>query len=300
MGFLPAAKLGILENARDFDEILLVDDGSQDGSFGFCHSWAKEDSRVHLIRNPNPGLVSALNTGVRTSSNSLIARFDVDDIYSASRLEKQLTQFGNEDVAIFSDYRTFDIRGNFLGKFPSAIFPHAVSISLIKSRRTPHPSVIFRRETALEVGGYRAEDYLAEDLSMWLRLSRYGNLASVPEVLLDYRLSPGGITSSSRTQMNSKRREILKSIGINTPDIRKSIDELEQTLNRYQSFENTEERKLLHLSELLVCIRDQNLKTNKERNSIKVAARLCRPHYLKSSANLAFEKYQRNKARKND
>jgi len=296
--FLPASRQSILENARAFDEIVIVDDGSTDGSYDFCHLWAEEDSRVKIIKNPKSGLVSALNSGIQASSNSFIARFDVDDTYRSFRLEKQILQLKPDDVAIFSDYNVVDSKSTYLGSFPSAIFSHAVSVSLIKSRRTPHPSVVFRREAALEVGGYRDEDYLVEDLSLWLRLSRYGNLVSVPEVLLDYRMSPGGVSSVNRNQMISAKRRVIQAIGINPPDIRKSLEYLRETLDSYDSYESSTHRDFFHLTDLLTCLESQQSTKSKVNEYFNLITRLCRIKFLKTSATLAADKYRRDSIRK--
>jgi glycosyltransferase involved in cell wall biosynthesis len=296
--FLPAAMSTILENARPFDEILLIDDNSIDGSLKFCEKWASQDSRVNLISNPGTGLVSALNVGLGTSTHSLIARFDVDDTYSATRISSQVSKLSSVDVAIFSDYNFVDSHGEFLGNFPSPVFPHAVSVSLINNRRTAHPSVIFRREAVVEVGGYREEDYLVEDLSLWLRLSRIGNLVSVPETLLNYRISPSGVSSRNRKRMVSQKNLLLRTIGINSPDIRKSIDCLQETLKANELLENPGRRSLLHLMELKACLRQSQIEHAQKADSFIIAKNLTRPSFLRISAGLIYEKIQRGQAKK--
>ena len=296
--FLPAAMSSILENARVFDEILLIDDGSEDGSISFCKNWASLDSRVRLISNPRSGLVSALNVGLDASVHSFIARFDVDDTYMASRVSKQISKISSEDVAIFSDYNFIDGYGKTIGNFPSPVFPHAVSVSLIKSRRTAHPSVIFRREAVIEVGGYREEDYLVEDLSLWLRLSRVGNLISVPETLLNYHISPAGISSRNRNLMTSQKNMIIRTIGINNSDVKKSIDCLQGTLDAYQLLENSGRRSLLHLLELKACLGVSGSINVQKTNLLKINKYLVRLSFLQISASLIYEKFQRSKAKK--
>src|SRR5207248_64664 len=61
-----------------------------------------------------------------------------------------------------------------------------------------HPSVALRRSVVLEAGGYRSEFKNAEDYELWLRLVREHDLANVPEPLIRYRFSLGGMTLSRK------------------------------------------------------------------------------------------------------
>ena len=188
--YFQRAKLSLLQNCSNFDEIIIVDDKSEDGTTKLISEWEKLDSRVKMVKGGGRGLVSALNAGLNLATNDWIARVDIDDTYSANRLRLQRNLISDERVAIFSDYRIIDFDGKDLGVITSAVFPEAVSISLVSSQRTAHPSVLMRKQAVLAVGGYRSEDFPAEDLSLWLRLSRVGKLISSPSVLLNYQLNP--------------------------------------------------------------------------------------------------------------
>jgi glycosyltransferase involved in cell wall biosynthesis len=295
LSFLPASRQSILENARAFDEIVIVDDGSTDGSYDFCHLWSLEDSRVRLIRNRGGSLVSALNLGITESTNDFIARFDVDDTYLPTRVEKQITSINAHKVAIFSDYEMLDKDSQYLSIFPSAIFPHAVSVSLIKSQRTAHPSVLFNKKAVQAVGGYQEEDYLVEDLSLWLRLTRVGELASVPEVLLKYRFSPEGVSVRNRGVMISQRESLISRVGICKSDLEKSLAEIDDTLEKYNSFNHSEMRILLHLTDLKSAS-EVNAKSISSVH-LKILSGLLSYSYFKAGVQLIRERRNRNKIR---
>jgi glycosyltransferase involved in cell wall biosynthesis len=72
-------------------DLLIVDDGSTDGTWEVLKSAAFLDPRIALIRNPsNRGLAASLNTGWRQAGGEVIARMDADDTSLPQRFEKQI------------------------------------------------------------------------------------------------------------------------------------------------------------------------------------------------------------------
>src|ERR1039457_740108 len=83
-------------------EVVVVDDGSTDGTLRIVEQIASSDTRIKIVRAPrNLGLPLALNLGLTFCHAPFIARMDGDDIALPARLEKQL-QFleGNSDIAL--------------------------------------------------------------------------------------------------------------------------------------------------------------------------------------------------------
>ena len=251
--FLPQSKADITLNARPQDEIILVDDNSDDNSNSFLQKWQKEDSRVRVLTNPanNQGLANALNLGIREATYSLIGRFDVDDKYDSNRLKLQLTEFLNSGpVGVFSDYSFFSESEKYLGKMPSPIYPAPTSISLLTNRRTPHSSALLSKAAVLEVGGYRQQDFPADDLSLWLRLSRVGNLITIPKTLLNYRISSKSVTALRQEKMISQRKALQIEIGINKNDYIFALSNLKSILQSYSGHADENLRKILFLKDL--------------------------------------------------
>ena len=71
-------------------EIILVDDGSKDGSLRICREWEQRESRIQVISQPNLGVSSARNEGIRKSTGDLIMLLDSDDWLAADACEKLL------------------------------------------------------------------------------------------------------------------------------------------------------------------------------------------------------------------
>lgn len=250
MNFLVQSKKNLESNIGPRDEIILIDDGSTDGTGDFLRNWAHESNQVNLITGPGRGLVGALNLGIRESSNSWIARFDVDDEYPSKRLSLQRAAINPDSVAIFSDYEFWGSGAPHLGIIPSPIDSNATSISLISSQRTAHPSVIFNKFAFNEVGMFRDEDFPAEDLSLWLRLTRVGKIHSLPTVLLRYQLTPNSITSLQRQESIKKTKKLIEEIGIYQSDIDGIFVNIENIMDLYSNSTLGLNRKILMLREL--------------------------------------------------
>lgn len=80
-------------------EVLLVNDGSTDGSQAICERYCQADKRFRLINQSNQGQSVARNTGVTASRGEFIAFVDSDDIIQINYLEK-LMQYMSEDIDI--------------------------------------------------------------------------------------------------------------------------------------------------------------------------------------------------------
>jgi len=251
----------ILRNLNANDELVIIENGSTDNSNQKLQKWVNIDSRINLIASKKSGLVKALNLGIIESSNNWIARFDIDDNYEPDRLKYQRASLNEKVVAIFTDYDFFSDSYNYLGTIPSAIDANAVSVSLISSQRTAHPSILFNKEAVINAGGYREIDFPAEDLSLWLRMSRIGDLVSVPKTLLHYRLSTDSITGKRRVESKEMTRKLLTEIGINQRNILGLIENFETVQQLYTQHNYTRERELLMLRDLYYL--SKNMHNNK-------------------------------------
>jgi glycosyltransferase involved in cell wall biosynthesis len=241
--------LNSIRNIESFlspmDEILVVDDNSTDGTPRILEKWAHSNSRVRVIANKGSGIVDALNLGLKEARFEWIARVDVDDDYSCNRLSTQKLLIQSDVVAIFSDYDLYYEGVRLLGTIRSAVFSPAVSVSLISAQRTAHPSVLFNRSAALSVGGYLIQDFPAEDLSLWLRMSRLGKLVSSPEVLLHYRVGRGSISGTKRDAMRVKKQEHLSNIRVNPRDVALFQDNYFELFESYKNHSDQTSRRIL-------------------------------------------------------
>ena len=256
--YLQGAIDSIDANKQFLHSIIAIDDGSSDSTFKLLRKWASHNPKVRIIQTHGIGLVKALNLGISETTTEWIARFDVDDLYESNRVQKQIEAIASDSVAIFSDYSIFSEKFGGLGYIPSAITPDGVSFSLRKNQRTPHPSVMFNVSAVRSVGGYRDNDFPAEDFSLWLRLNKIGKLSSVPEKLLNYRMSGTSISGLRRQEMILKTQRLVESIGIQHLKIDDAERIFASTVDAYSDSCDSDLRILLHFWDLNFALEKSN------------------------------------------
>lgn len=92
-------------------ELILVDDGSTDGSIEDCQSWASRDERIQVLCNQHGGPAKARNTGIAAAKGDYIYFMDSDDWIEPDMLEVLLKAMNNADAdvagcGVFFDYPT--------------------------------------------------------------------------------------------------------------------------------------------------------------------------------------------------
>ena len=291
--FLGSSLGSISSNDEFLDEIIIIDDGSTDASPIVLNEWARLNPKVRLLKTSGIGLVAALNLGMESVQSEFVARFDADDIYHPRRLEIQSSALKPGVVAVFSDYTIFSESGRSLGFIPSPIFPDETAVSLVRSQRTPHPSVVFSVDAARAVGGYRAEDFPAEDLSLWLRLSRAGSLVTIPEFLLNYRISKSSISTMHSTAMFKKRLQLIEAIGLNPSAVSNCFQMLDSATNRYDKESHSEIRLLLHLIELKAALQTLGLVGSSAGVVKSLVKEFLKPSSFKNTAFFALQTINR-------
>lgn len=173
---------------RDF-EFLIIDDGSTDGSRKILESFARRDSRIHLISRANTGLVVALNEMLDLARGEFIARMDADDISLPARLETQLAYMRAhpETGFIGSWIRLIDEKGRFLTVFELPVEHSQIDAGLLSGNVTlSHPTCFWRR-ALLANFRYEPKFKHAEDIDFFLRLAEHVQIANLGEPMLEYR-----------------------------------------------------------------------------------------------------------------
>jgi len=182
------------QTLSDF-ELIVVDDGSTDGTLDILRKWASRDQRIRLVIQAHAGIVKALNAGLDKCRSGYIARMDADDITHPERLSKQVAFLdGHPDFVLVScqvkGFPAENVRQGFqvyLEWQNSLLTDEVIRREIFIESPFAHPSVTARKEWVLKVGGYQDHGW-PEDYDLWLRLYLAGaRFAKLPEVLLEWR-----------------------------------------------------------------------------------------------------------------
>lgn len=206
--FIDQAVESILNQTCKNFEFIIIDDGSTDDTWSILNQVS--DSRVRLFRQENHGITATLNRGLKLAHGRYIARMDADDIAAPSRLADQFRYIEEhpEVVLVGSNCKVINARGQFVREahFPES---HSALMRHLEQGRSPfpHPSAMFNAKAARQVGGYNPSFLVAQDLDLWLRLSKMGKIACIQKNLLFLRKHDDSISSVNR------RSQIINGIG---------------------------------------------------------------------------------------
>lgn len=182
----------ILNQTLVCDDIIIVVDGPLTPELNKVIRRYQVINTISTIRlKSNQGLGSALNAGINKAKHEIIARMDADDIAVKNRFELQISEFSNNPK--------LEILGGQIAEFIDSI-ENIVSYRRVPTshcdimhfarRRSPfnHPTVMYKKTTIQQIGGYDESVIRVEDYDLWLRaLSHEVHCANLDSVLLYYR-----------------------------------------------------------------------------------------------------------------
>lgn len=187
-------------------ELIVVDDGSSDGTAQSLSDHARRDARLRVLKQPGHGLTRALIRGCKAATGDVIARQDSDDWSPPMRIEEQLRLLESDENIGFVSCSTQYVgpEGEPLIVIERPTDPARATSRLLNEKEGPpaHGSVMFRKSVYEEVGGYREEFYFAQDSDLWLRMAERALIAYVPEVRYVHRL---GLTGASGALWRAQR-----------------------------------------------------------------------------------------------
>ena len=223
---------------KDF-EFIIINDGSTDKTLNIIKSYS--DNRIILIDQENKGLAKTLNIGLNIAKGEYIARMDADDICIPNRFEKQIFYLDSKkDVGLLgTGVEVIDDKDKHIS-FHAPYVGHRKLQKIMFEKGNPfkHPSVMFRKEIALQCGGYNEliGKYF-EDYFLWNSMSYISKVDNLPEILLKYRIASGSIMDNS--QSYELRDFALQCVRKNefTLNDKLHLDQLIARLNNENKFE---------------------------------------------------------------
>ena len=163
-------------------EIIVVDDGSTDGTSDYIQS---NFPSIRLLQQPNKGVSSARNMGIRSSNSDWVALLDSDDEWFPQKLEKQVMTLSQspdikfchtEEIWIRNGVRVNQMKKH--QKYGGHIFYKCLDMCRISPS-----SVLFHQSILDDVGYFDKDLKVCEDYDLWLRIT-----AKFPVLYIDESL----------------------------------------------------------------------------------------------------------------
>ena len=160
----------VLGQAYQAAEIIVVDDGSSDGT----SEWLRENfPTLQLLQHSNKGVSAARNRGIKAAKTNWIALLDSDDEWLPDKLEKQVEALKQNPEMIFCHTEEIWIRNGVRvnqmkkhKKYGGFIFENCLDICRISPS-----SALFHKSLLADVGNFDEDLKLCEDYDLWLRIT---------------------------------------------------------------------------------------------------------------------------------
>jgi glycosyltransferase involved in cell wall biosynthesis len=224
-------------------ELVVMDDGSSDGTRDIAEAYAAQDGRIRVVHQKNGGVAVARREGFARTlpTTEAVIFLDNDDVWEPEALaamtevlEKNPDAIGAYVLARYVDGQGMPIRVGEMEKYMRArrrvedrrtvsCQPHDFTTFAVLAigQCIPTPGVLLMRRAAFErTGGFDQATAPSDDYDLCLALSRHGGLALVDQVLFGYRLHGANASDDKRSMHRSERTVRRKQIADsnNTPE----------------------------------------------------------------------------------
>lgn len=200
-------------------ELIVIDDGSTDGSANVITEYVNMDDRVSCITQRNSGIASARNAGIARASGEFVATIDADDLWHSKKLFLQLEaikEAGLEYGMVYSSCRTIDTNSNVLFT-PYVYYSKGWCVSELAYYNFIRngSSVLFRKSVADELGGFctvlhEKDGQGCEDILFSIMVANGHAVTYTEGLLVGYRI--GGDRVSTDLLRMQRSRDLAMAI----------------------------------------------------------------------------------------
>ncbi|HVW48316.1 MAG TPA: glycosyltransferase [Solirubrobacterales bacterium] len=187
----------ILAQTRPADEIVVVDDGSTDGTAAILAGYG---DRIRVVRQENSGYPTAMNRAIRESSGDYVAPTGADDIWEPRKLEWQAEAIAaHPEVGVHFGHAVFfgRVEGDYERPTGTGLLDNRVLLhDLFRIYPINMPSTVLRRDLFDRVDWFR-DGFLADDSEFFFKCLRQDvRFYYEPRTLVRYRSHDVNITNN--------------------------------------------------------------------------------------------------------
>jgi glycosyltransferase involved in cell wall biosynthesis len=185
-------------------ELIVIDDGSRDGSSAAAREAIGSDPRGRVMRlERNLGIARSLNAGLEAAAAPFVAIQDADDYSAPNRLERELAAMSTDPAVAVVGSRMQEVDDSGRPLRPRTSFAAGdVGPVLLRFNPIPNGSALIRRDAARAVGGYDPRYRYATEYDLWLRLAERHRLLGLDEELCTRVMGGGNVAArAERAQL---------------------------------------------------------------------------------------------------
>lgn len=215
----------------NFEFLIILDNPNNIELYRFLKKVENKDKRIVLyINDENLGLPLSLNKGLLLAKGDYIARMDADDISYRDRLRLQSAILDKEEniSIVGGNYVYIDENDKFIKTNIRIKDDKNVEKMMRYGNVIAHPSVMFRKNDIIAIGGYRNIKY-AEDYDLWLRaILNNKRIKIIDKTILKYRIRKNSISNQNvfrqRLTANLLRKNFKKRSELDLSDLNKYLE----------------------------------------------------------------------------
>ncbi|MDE3273460.1 glycosyltransferase family 2 protein [Pseudoalteromonas sp. G4] len=220
LAYLPKAIDSVLQQQDVRFELIVVDDGSTDGSLEWLLQAEKKYNQLRVITQPNLGVIAARNRAIKKANSQFIAFLDADDYWYPNKLRKQVDfMLANPNCGLtFTNYQHVDMQyRNIIDcfsywpefkKYRDAnntnyqLLANALNLLLI-ANVIGTSCVMVNKEIIERAGGFDPSLRSASDWDCWLRIALISEIGFCEDITMDYLMRPNSITANKQNRIDA-------------------------------------------------------------------------------------------------